>query len=193
MTDGQDNQVTGTTGGSEERDRHGRYTRSMETAMRDAQALRLRARGMSYQQIADEVGYSEKGAAYKAVQRGMEETIGEAAEEVRALEVARLDAMYEAVMKVLETKHLTVSQGRIIRQEVDVERDENGTVVLDGEGKPIPIYEPLEDDAPVLQAVDRLLKIQARRAALLGLDAPTKAEIGGQLTYQVVGVDDAVL
>jgi hypothetical protein len=29
-----------------------------------------------------------------------------------------------------------------------------------------------------------------RKAKLLGLDAPTKAEIGGQLTYEVVGVGD---
>lgn len=190
--DDQDNQVTGATGsgGSTERDRHGRYARQMDTVMRDAQALRLRARGMTYQQIADEMGYAEKGAAYKAVQRGMEEIIGEAAAEVRALEVARLDAMYAQVMKVLETEHVTVSQGRVVRRRV---LDENGDPIVvgqDRDDKPIYREEEILDDAPVLAAVDRLLRIQQRRAALLGLDAPTKQEIGGKLTYEVVGVGD---
>jgi hypothetical protein len=47
----------------------------------------------------------------------------------------------------------------------------------------------LEDDAPVLAAVDRLLRIQERRAKLLGLDAPVRADVGGKLSYEIVGVD----
>ena len=35
----------------------------------------------------------------------------------------------------------------------------------------------LLDDGPVLQAVDRLLKIADRRAKLLGLDAPKRVEV----------------
>ncbi len=37
--------------------------------------------------------------------------------------------------------------------------------------------EPLRDRAPVLAAIDRLLKIEERRAKLLGLDAPVRAEL----------------
>jgi hypothetical protein len=37
--------------------------------------------------------------------------------------------------------------------------------------------EPVLDDAPVLAAIDRLLRIQERRARLLGLDAPTRSRI----------------
>jgi hypothetical protein len=50
---------------------------------------------------------------------------------------------------------------------------------------------PLLDDAPVLAAVDRLLKVQERRAKLLGLDVPVKrqVEVDGGLRYEVVGVD----
>ncbi|WP_188195602.1 hypothetical protein [Nonomuraea sp. SYSU D8015] len=38
---------------------------------------------------------------------------------------------------------------------------------------------PLVDDGPKLAAIDRLLKIQARRAALLGLDAEKKVSVSG--------------
>lgn len=154
-------QADGTTRGAD-----GKYTRSIETAQRDAEAARLRARGWSYQRIADEMGLSQS-AAHEAVQRALRETVEEPAAEVRALEVERLDAMYAAVVEVLERQHVTVSNGRVI-------------YVGD---------EPLQDDAPVLAAVDRLLKIQARRAALLGLDMPTKVEQSGTLKYEIVGVE----
>lgn len=144
----------------------GKYTRSIETAQRDAQAARYRARGWSYQRIADEMSIS-RTAAHEAVQRALRETVEEPAADVRALEIARLDEMYERVLEVLERQHVTVSNGRVI-------------YVGD---------QPLEDDGPVLAAVDRLLKIQARRAALLGLDMPTKVEQSGRLTYEIVGVD----
>jgi hypothetical protein len=144
----------------------GGFTRTPETAQRDADAARLRGRGWSYRRIAAELGI-DVHTAHDAVQRALKAIVEEPAQEVRQLELERLDAMYDAVMKVLETKHFTVSQGRLIK--ID--------------------EEPLEDDAPVLAAVDRLLKIQARRAALLGLDAPTKVEQGGKLTYEIVGVD----
>ena len=48
--------------------------------------------------------------------------------------------------------------------------------------------QPLADDAPVLAAVDRLLKIQERRARLLGLDQPTKSTV----THAAADVDAAV-
>lgn len=157
---------------------NGKYTRDPATAERDAKAAQLRARGWSYRRIAAEMEYQSVASAYEAVQRALKAIVEEPATDVRQLELDRLDAMYEAVVKVLETKHLTVSQGRIIRQEIGIERDDAGLPVLDGEGKPIPIYEPLEDDAPVLAAVDRMLKIQERRARLLGLDAKTQHDMG---------------
>lgn len=149
----------------------GRFTRSIDTAQRDADACRLRTRGATYQQIADQLGYANRGDAHHAVSRALKAAVAEPADEVRALELARLDAMYEAAMGVLERRHVTVSNGRVI--------------TLDNE--------PLEDDAPVLQAIDRLLRIQARRAALLGLDAEKKVNLSGGVRYEVVGIDPADL
>ena len=64
--------------------------------------------------------------------------------------------------------------------------------VLTGLGK-APWFEvkPLLDDAPVLRAVDTLLRIAARRARLLGLDAPAQLDIGGAMesVVRVIHID----
>lgn len=177
---------------SRTRDGKGRYDRDLNTAQRDAEAARLRSRSLSYAQIAEQLGIS-KTSAYEAVQRVLAETIQEAAAEVRQFELQKLDAAERIVLEVMEKEHLTVSNGRIIQKRIEWERDEAGEIVMDGNGKPIGIYEDLMDDAPKLAAVGQYLRIQQRRAALLGLDAPVKAQTGVQISYSIVGVDmDAV-
>jgi len=47
----------------------------------------------------------------------------------------------------------------------------------------------LEDDAPILAAADRILKVLERRAKLHGLDAPTKVQ--AQVASVRVTVDGA--
>jgi hypothetical protein len=64
--------------------------------------------------------------------------------------------MAREVWQVLQRTHVVVSQGRVVK-------DDNGV--------------PIPDDAPVLAATDRLLKIQERRAKLLGLDMPTRSKV----------------
>lgn len=133
----------------------GQYMRTADTAERDAEACRLRARRMTYQQIADALGYGDKGTAYRAVQRGLAAIVQEPAAELLRLELEQLDYMAQQVIKVLERRHVSVSHGQIVYHG----------------GKPV------RDDGPVLAAVDRLLKIQERRAKLLGLDAPKRLEV----------------
>lgn len=151
---------------SKMRDGGGRYAKDPSLPERDAEFLELRKRGLAYRAIAAQTGYDVK-TVHEAVKRCMAAVTEEPAQEVRQLELERLDDMWTAVMKVLEAKHFTVSQGRIVYL---------------GD-------EPLEDDGPVLAAVDRLLRIQERRSKLLGLDSAVKQEISGGVTYQVVGVD----
>ncbi|MEV6081122.1 hypothetical protein AB0L80_39430 [Streptomyces sp. NPDC052069] len=133
----------------------GQFVRSLTTAQRAAQAAELRSKGWTYPRIAAELGYGHRADAYNAVKKVLEDTVREAGENVRALELERLDRLEAAANEVLEREHVTVSNGRVI--------DLNGA--------------PLPDDGPVLAAIDRLLKIQERRARLLGLDAPTKQAI----------------
>ncbi|MFF7879125.1 hypothetical protein ACFZDM_33430 [Streptomyces californicus] len=133
----------------------GQFVRSLTTAQRDAEAARLRTQGWTYQRIADHLKFKQRADAYNAVKRVLDATVREAGEDIRTLELERLDRLEAAANEVLEREHVTVSNGRV--------------VVLH--------ETPLPDDGPVLAAIDRLLKIQERRARLLGLDAPTKQAI----------------
>jgi hypothetical protein len=148
----------------------GRYIRTPETARRDAQAAELRAKGRTYQQIANELGYGDKRTAYDAVERALKEIIREPGEAVLHFELERLDAELErlddlevSARKVLTTPHIMVNNGRVI-----LHPDTN---------------QPMEDDAPVLQAIDRLIKIEdarrrngERRAKLTGIEAAVKVD-----------------
>lgn len=144
----------------------GKFLYTHESAERDARACELRAQGWSYKRIAKEMGV-DVHTVHDGVKRALRMIVQEPAEDVRTLELERLDRLYEAALAVLEREHVTVSQGKVIY---------NGT-------------EPLLDDGPVLQAIDRLLKIQERRARLLGLDAATKTNVSGGVRVDIVGVD----
>jgi hypothetical protein len=133
----------------------GKWTRSPDTAARDAEACRLRTRAVSYSEIARQLGFSNSAAAHEAVQRGLREIVAEPAEQVRQFEIERLDGLWDMALAIAERHHVTVSNGRVVYL---------GDM-------------PLSDDGPALQAMDRLLKIQERRARLLGLDAPVKHEV----------------
>lgn len=106
--------------------------RSVECIDWHRRAVEMRTQGHTYQQIADACGVS-MSAAYKAVCTYLEQTRAiarEAAEEVRRIELDRLDRMLAAVAPKAE----------------------------DGD----------------LQAVQTAIKLQERRAKLLGLDAPAE-------------------
>lgn len=137
------------------RDNRGKFARTLRGAERDAEACRLRASGHSYSQIAQQLGYGSKSNAHRAVQTALDSTVREGADELRGLQLLELDAMAKAAWGVLHREHILVSHGRIVL----------------GAGGPVP------DDAPVLQAIDRLLKIAERRSRLMGLDAPTKSRL----------------
>lgn len=95
-------------------------------------------------------------------------------DEYRVLELARLEAalerlrnMEESVRTVMARKHITINNGQVIRV-VNPDTGEKETV---------------EDDTFVLQAVDRLSRIEEQRrktsdsiCRLLGLNAPTRVE-----------------
>lgn len=159
----------------------GRFTRSVETAGRDAEAARLRTRHYSYRQIARELGMSSVSNAYEAVQRAIAEVPREAGAEALHFELERLDELARGAAEEVE-RALGVFQARHLVT--------NNRGVVEWEG------EPLEDDGPKLAAIDRMisarrliLSVMERRAKLLGLDAETKVKVDEKLTYEIVGVD----
>jgi hypothetical protein len=100
---------------------------------KQVKALTLRKAGASYVTIADALGYSSGSGAFKAVAAGLKKTLQEPADDLRRLELARLDDMLKAIAHHVASGNLT--------------------------------------------AIDRALKIQERRARLLGLDAPVKQDV----------------
>ncbi len=75
---------------------------TLQTTEKRADAIRLRITGLSYEQIAGELGYANRSAAFKAVEAGRREILTEPAEELVNLESIRLDAMLWNASQVLE-------------------------------------------------------------------------------------------
>ncbi|MFF4834093.1 hypothetical protein [Streptomyces sp. NPDC001315] len=162
---------------------NGKYQPSLETAQRNAEAARLRTQGYSHAQIAEQLNFPSVKAVSDGIRALLQEVIREPGEELLKIELARLDAalvrlagLEAAALKVLEARHITVNNGKVILHP-DTEQ-------------------PLDDDGPVLQAVDRLIKIEdarqrnaERRAKLLGLDAEQKVNLSGSVKYEVVGIN----
>lgn len=146
----------------------GKLVQTIESIETDAKACRLRSKGYTYQQIADELGESGAPAVYRRVQRAISRVIQEPAEEVRTFELDRLDRMWREVEAILEAEHIVVQHGKVVYTNTG---------------------EPLPDHDSKMRAVASLLKIQERRAKLLGLDAATKTQVSGGVKYEIVGVD----
>lgn len=66
---------------------------SAELLAKEARALELRRLRVSYADIAAELGYSNKGSAYKAVQRAISRTHKESVDELRSLELDMFDQL----------------------------------------------------------------------------------------------------
>jgi hypothetical protein len=133
-------------------------SRALATRERDAHAVELRRRGLTYGQIAKELGFRAQSGAFDAVRRGIRDTYREDTEGATSLELERLDEMARTLYRVLATRHYAVSK--------------DGTVVVNPVTK-----EPLVDDGPVLEAVEGLRKVSESRRKLLGLDAPTRTRV----------------
>ena len=73
----------------------GDFERTIDNAVIDTEAARLRASGLTYQQIADRT-QTDKGTAYRRVQRAIAAV---PVEELRQIELERLDLMLAKVME----------------------------------------------------------------------------------------------
>jgi hypothetical protein len=108
----------------------------------------------------------------------------EAADVHVQIELAKLDELEAAAWKVLRAKHYVVNQGVIVYLGVSAEEGQRRgwhsvdalkqELIYNADGS---FKEPLEDDAPVLAAIDRLLKIADHRAKLTGIYAPVKKQL----------------
>jgi hypothetical protein len=131
-------------------------TGRLRGSARDAAAARLRALGWSLPEISSHLGFTNHDQAAAAIRRALATTVRVARDEQRLLELDGLLELERALWRELQSSHILVSNGRIIRGD-----DE----------------QPLEDDRFALECVDRILKVKEARSKLLGLAAPTRSEI----------------
>jgi hypothetical protein len=68
-----------------------------EVIAKERQALDLKRAGVTYDRIAEEVGYANRGAAYKAVHRAIERTHQDAADDLVPILVDRLERAHFAI------------------------------------------------------------------------------------------------
>lgn len=136
-----------------------------------AEVLSFRVKGWSFPRIARELGISQ-GWAYKLYKVAMRQIVEPGVQEVRDLELARLDDLTEQCYNILDSEIYLVSGGKVVR---DVITDDAGKVVLDDEQQPKLMR--LRDYTIKLAAMDRIVKIGERRARILGLDAPYKTSM----------------
>lgn len=131
--------------------------------MRDNECARLKAQGWKLEDIAKHLGLDkpnpENGPTRvaAAIKRALGEMARFAGDEMRLMELNSLDELEWEAWKTLQTRHVVINQGHIVRDE------ETGDAV--------------NDDRFILEVLDRILKIKERRAKLMGLDAPQRREV----------------
>ncbi|GAA3718170.1 hypothetical protein [Streptomyces tremellae] len=145
----------------QQRNGKGKFERGIESVRRDAAAAEMRAQRPTptYQEIADRLGYSDKGEAWRGVQRAKADVAREPVARLIASEAAQLDELYAAALEVLERDHVVVSYGSVVKGE---------------DGK------PLLDDGPKLAAIRELRGIRESYRKLHGLDAPSRVSVDAQ-------------
>lgn len=131
--------------------------RDVNATQRARLAVELRAQRLTYQEIANAVGYGSAGACRDAIMRELDRCVVKDVEALRTQELDMLDRLHAAVWP------LAVPDGN--EEEEDDEQDE------DKEKK------RKRKKRVNLFAVDRVIAISERRSRLLGLDVTTSNNI----------------
>jgi hypothetical protein len=138
------------------------FVRTEEQAQLDTEALRLRSRGITYREIATFQGVTV-AAAYNRVKRALGEIPKAVADEVRRVELEKLDQWEQATIRILEKFHPYVTM--------------SGKLVELSDGRLETPIAVLGDDEPAMKALNTLMKIQDQRAKLLGLYAAKQLQV----------------
>ncbi len=75
----------------------GRHRDRALASARQSRAIQLKLQGLTYQQIADELGYTSRGTVYKIIKTAQAAQLTGAVEEHLDIEVSRLNALQAAV------------------------------------------------------------------------------------------------
>lgn len=143
--------------------------RAHEVALLKARIVELRDQGMGFREIAAEVGLSVE-PTWRHYQNAMRDVPAPAveahatrAEARKEAQLRRIDMQREIHEAIIQSAHKTVTvAGKVL---------------------------DVEDHGPVFAATDRLVKLDAQEADLLGLKSKTEIEHTGTLKYEILGLD----
>ncbi len=159
---------------------YGKPLSDLAMADRDTQVVALKRQDLSFQQIADHLGISKAGAvrSFQRAKRRVDAATDADYAAYRDEQLAAIAAMREVCDEIIAARHVSISNGHVVSEITGHDDDGN------------PLYgDPYEDDAPVLAAIDRRIKLDDQEAKLLGLYAKVEVAHSGGVTYEIVGVD----
>lgn len=146
-------------------------TRSIRDAQRRAEMLELRISGLTLEQIGTRMGVG-KGTVSRVISNALTAQTREPCEELLTLELARLDSLYAEALKAVRSFTPVLHNGRVVQIPII---DTNGDTIKHPEtGQPLTCI--AQDRQPVLAGIAVAVRIAERRAKLLGLDAPIRAQ-----------------
>lgn len=146
-------------------------TRSIRDAQRRAEMLELRISGLTLEQIGTRMGVG-KGTVSRVISNALTAQTREPCEELLTLELARLDSLYAEALKAVRSFTPVLHNGRVVQIPII---DTNGDTIKHPEtGQPLTCI--AQDRQPVLAGIACAVRIAERRAKLLGLDAPIRAQ-----------------
>lgn len=150
-----------------------REVASAETAR---SVLELRKGGATYAEIATSLGLSAPSQAYRIAQRAIAELPRESAEEVRAIELERLEAMHRAVWDAAMAGDLDAFDRALRASESRRKLMGTNAPEKHQHAHVVATYEQLEPRARLQHVDDAIATLTAERDALLqSLGAPANA------------------
>jgi hypothetical protein len=158
----------------------GKPLSDLAMAERDTQVVALKRQDLSFQQIADHLGISKAGAirSFQRTKRRIDNATDADYAAYRDEQLAAIAAMREVCDEIIAARHVSISNGHVVSEIKGI--DDDGNLIYG---------DPYEDDAPVLAAIDRRIKLDDQEAKLLGLYAKVEVSHSGGVTYEIVGVD----
>ena len=112
---------------------NGRHRNLALASARRVRAVELKSAGFTYEQVANQLGYTSRGTAFNVVAKALREQTAEAVTNLRDLENARLDALQAALWDAAMTgdvKAVTtivqILQARVRLNGLEPVRDEFG-------------------------------------------------------------------
>ena len=156
------------------RNRRGMYVEAPGTADRERRAVEMRTRGMTYREIGEALGVNP-ASAQRMVRRALARVPAEAVNDLRALNLFRLEELWRRLGEILEDAADNPDrQLRTIDRMLAVMIREASLMGLDAPPKRVAAVVTDELLEKLIEEEQRALEAEQERLALLNQEVPTE-------------------